>query len=506
MGADTLMTWHAVPGEDAIYTRTQIPPAALEGVPHSRDHDLVVVRNTYADWLRLRERGLLVPPPLSTFRFSGRHTPREHQRRGVEFLLSNKRCALLHPMGAGKTLTTAWAMDFLFQHGAIRRALIVAPKSVCSHVWQRELFTEFPHLSAALAAGDAARKRMIGSDEGIQVVIINYESLHILKDLTFDLVVCDEVTRCKTVNTKTWRNVAALSHDKWFWGLTGTPTPQSPMDAYGQIRLLRGNVMTKTRWQGMTMRQITSFKWLPLPDADQTVARWLQPAQKVRAEDCYDVPEVETIEVEYDLTPQQIKLSKDLADEARAELDGTAITAANAAHVLTKQLQAFAGGVYGEERSPHLVPAKPFYEAIEELVEGADTPVLIFCSYRVNAMAVAAYLESRKLDTGLITGDTSGPRRSELFDAVQAGKIQALVAVPSTMSHGITLTASRYVVWVTPPFSNETYEQSVARVVRQGQRNAVKVYHMVANKLSRTLFTRLRDKSRLQDAVLALIK
>lgn len=407
---------------------------------------------------------------------------------------------------SGKTLTSAWAMDYLFSQGAIKKVLIVAPKSVAGHVWTRELFFSFPNLRTLFINGDAKKKRKIATDSA-DVYIINYESLHVIKDIQYDLIICDEAIKLKTPQTKTWKLINEMAQHCRLWLLTGLPTPQGPMDALGLIKLLKGpQAMTKTRWQMLTMRQITQFKWLPLPDADRTVAKWLQPSHCVRSEDCYDVPDVETIELEYDLTPEQQEFSKELAKEARAELMGKTITATNAAHVLQKLLQVQAGGVYGEDRCSHPIPAEPFFGALGDLVESADTPVLLFCAYKINAHAVSEYLSSRGLDNMLVTGDTSSAERNKAFNRIERRELRALVAVPSTMSHGIdNLVSARYMVWCSPIFSADVYGQAVGRLVRQGQKNSVKVYRMVGSKVVKSLFARLDDKAKLQDAVLELI-
>lgn len=500
------MTWHPIPGADAVFTDVRIPTAALEGVSHISDGTYTVVKNDYASWTTLRQRGLVLPAPFGTYEFKGRHRPRQHQRDGAEFLISNQKALLNHGLGSGKTLTSLWAMDYLFSQGAIKRVLIVGPVSVIGHVWPRELFITFPHLRALHISGDARRKTLIANDDA-DIFLVNYESLHIVQDKKYDLVIADESVKLKNPGTKAWKLLNHIAQNTRLWLLTGLPTPQGPMDALGNIKLLRGpQAMTKTRWQMMTMRQITQFKWVPLPDAATTVAKWLTPAHCVKSEDCYDVPDMEIIELEYDLTAEQKALCSELAKEARAELNGKTITATNAAHVLTKLLQAQAGGVYGEEKAPHVVPADGFFDALTDLVEAADTPVLVFASYRINAEAIARHLQSNGLDTVMVHGDTTQTERREAFNAVERRTVRALVAVPSTMSHGIdNLVSARFMVWAQCPFSFDIYGQSVARLVRQGQKNAVKVYHMIGSKVVRGLFARLAEKDRLQDAVLDLI-
>jgi SNF2 family DNA or RNA helicase len=165
------------------------------------------------------------------------------------------------------------------------------------------------------------------------------------------------------------------------------------------------------------------------------------------------------------------------------------------------------GGVYGENeygRYIQKVKADPFYDTIESIVEQADTPVLIFVPFRSTAHAIFdSLVKSHKV--GLITGDTKEVDRSAYFDRVQSGTLDALIAVAGTMSHGLTLTSARYILWALPPYSFEEYDQANGRVIRDGQRNDVVIYHLIQNNLARDLFKRLETKEKLQTAVLNLI-
>jgi SNF2 family DNA or RNA helicase len=235
----------------------------------------------------------------------------------------------------------------------------------------------------------------------------------------------------------------------------------------------------------------------------------MQPAIRFRREDCYDLPDVAVEELTVELTDEQERLIRLLKQQAMANLQEGQITAANAAAVLSKVLQVMGGAVYStinDERQQHQVPADNFFEVITDVVEQADAPVLVFAPFRGVVDRIYQALEDAGLRVGKITGDVPERERSQLFDAVQENRIDALVAVAGTMSHGLTLTTARYVIWALPPFSFEEYEQANGRVVRQGQRNNVTIYHVVHNPLAKELFNRLHSKSQLQEAVLTLLE
>lgn len=510
------MTWHVVPHKEAAFTLAQLPAEALAGVPHKRatvkGKPLTLIRHTQQTYDTLRERGLLLPSPAKHYRYIGRFPPMSHQRSTVEFFVQHRKCCCLNGLGTGKSLSATWAMDYLFDQGAVRRVLIVAPLSICEHVWERELFQTLPHRTSVVLRGNRQRKQQIAADTRFDILIVNPESLHLLEGHLpmVDLIVVDEFTKFKNARSQRWRALKRLSQGTRLWLMSGTPAPQSPLDAYGPYRLVvQGRPMSYTQWRELTMYQVSQFRWIARDGAEETVAKYLQPAIRYKREDCYDLPEVQELYLDVDLTAQQTQLIEAFRKEAAAMVEEHEITAPNAAAILLKVLQVMSGGVYGHDadgaRASRTVDASPLMEAVEEIVEQADTPVLVFVPFRAAVGNVAQHLEKAGYRVGVIHGGVHQRERAPLFDALQEGTIDALVAVAGTMSHGLTLTASRYVVWLQPPFSYEEYEQANGRVIRKGQRNNVVIYHIVQNRLARSLFDRLKSKARLQDAVLNLI-
>lgn len=509
------MTWHTVPGKHAAFAMGHLPPAALEGVKHVqtmlRGQPVTIVKHDQQSYELMRSRGMVLPAPSVHYEYPGRFKPMAHQRATVDFFVQHHKCFCLNGLGTGKSLAATWATDYMMQQGAVRRAVIVAPLSIVEHVWERELFQTLPHRSVAVVKGSAARKRQIAADTRFDILIINPESLEIVMDHLpmVDLVVVDEFTKFKNARSNRWKALRKITQSTRLWMMSGTPAPQSPLDAYGPMKLVLDRVPSFGQWKDMTMQQVSKFRWVPRENAEHIIAKHLQPAVRYKREDCYDMPDVQEIFLDVDLTSQQTKLIERFRKEAAAEIAEHQVTAANAAAVLSKVLQVMAGGVYGQDEDgdqvTHFVDAAPLFEAVEEIVEQADTPVLVFAPFRSAVTAIHQYLEKAGYRVGKITGDVPAHERTPLFDAVQHNQLDALVAVAGTMSHGLTLTTSRYVLWALPPFAYEEYEQANGRVIRNWQENDVVIYHLVQNKLAKELFERLKSKARLQDAVLNLI-
>jgi len=164
------------------------------------------------------------------------------------------------------------------------------------------------------------------------------------------------------------------------------------------------------------------------------------------------------------------------------------------------------GGVYDTDKEVRQLNAKPYFEAVVDTIEQADTPVLVFLPFRSTAQATYEAIKKAGFKVGLITGDVKPAERGKYFTAVQNNALDALVAVAGTMAHGLTLTTARYVLWACPPYSYEEYEQANGRVYRTSQTNPVIIYHLVQNKMAQDLFARLKNREKLQNTVLKLIQ
>lgn len=462
----------------------------------------------------LRRAGHQAPSLEEGYAYPGRFAPMAHQRETVRFLLDHERAGNLSDPGTGKTLAAVWAADALMRVGAVRRVLIVAPKSILMHVWGRELFATLPHRPYAIAYGSREKKQALASNTDVQFLIVNYESLHLLEGYLpeVDLVIADEATKIKEPRSRRTQALQRIAQGKRLWLLTGTPAPQAPTDAYMACRLLRnGNYKSFRAFRDLTMVQVTSFKWIAREGAAAVVHQELQPSIRFRRDDCLDLPEQQVVDLDIEPSDQQKKLAEQFIKQAWAELEGQKITAVNAGVALSKALQVLAGGVYhptgeDEEQGATAVDAAPLLEALATIIEQTDGPVLIFAPFRISVEVIHAKLKAAGLGGACVTGATSNDDRVRIFDRVQNRSLDYMIAIPQTVSHGLTLTASNTVVWVGPVFSFETYEQANARVNRTGQTRKSVVFRVSQLPLTKALYRRLDERATLQDTILRLME
>jgi SNF2 family DNA or RNA helicase len=158
-------------------------------------------------------------------------------------LTMNRRAYVLSEMGTGKTRSALYAIDFLIREQQIQRAIIVAPLSTLTTVWYREVFRYFNHMSVGVLHGSRERRKEVLAQDH-HIYVINHDGIKtVLPDLLLrndiSCVVVDELAAFRNARTDRWKALSALvGHRKFAWGLTGSPTPNEPSDAWGQAKLL----------------------------------------------------------------------------------------------------------------------------------------------------------------------------------------------------------------------------------------------------------------------------
>ena len=289
-----------------------------------------------------------VPSPIQgTYSWPGRFKPFEHQIATASFLTMHNRAYVFNAPGTGKTNACLWAADYLMTKSLVRRCLIVCPLSIMEAAWMKDLMQTIIHRKAAIAHAASMEKRREIIEQGHDFVIINYDGVEgvakeIIEDGTFDLVICDEANFVKNANTRRWKAINAVCNpDTRIWALTGTPAPQSPVDAFGLAKLVTPGTVPKfiTAWKDKTMMKVSQFKWIAKGDAPQTVHRALQPAIRFTKDMCLDLPPVLTATRKIAMTAQQDKYYRMMKVRAVMSAGGETVTAVNAATVINKLLQ-----------------------------------------------------------------------------------------------------------------------------------------------------------------------
>ena len=287
-----------------------------------------------------------VPSPIEgQYNWPGMYKPFAHQIVTSGFLTLHQRAYCLNDMGTGKTSSGAWAADYLLSKGVIRRVLIICPLSIMDSAWRADLFKTVMHRRVDIAHGSKDKRiKVINSDA--EFVIINYDGVESVRDEIatggFDLIICDEASALKTATTRRWKVINSLIRpDTWLWLMTGTPAAQSPMDAYGLAKMLNPRSVPSFAgaFRDKVMLKLSTFRYIPKPEAQQIVHEVLQPAVRFTKEECLDLPDMTYNERTVPMTTQQEKYYKLLRKELLIQTAGEEVTALNAAIQMNKLLQ-----------------------------------------------------------------------------------------------------------------------------------------------------------------------
>lgn len=472
----------------------------------------------------------LLQPAVSTifdgYAFAGRDKPFYHQLQMAEFLSRCHRGYCFGGMGVGKTRATLWALDYLMTIGAVRKALVVCPKSLMYSAWVDDIGSTCIHRTYTVLYGERAQREKL-LQRNTEIDIINFDGVDILKDKLasrhYDIVIVDESTAYKDAGTRRWKALSTIvKPETRVWALTGTPTPQGAMDAYGQAKLVTPDraPRTKTAYQTMVQTKVATFIWKDKRGWQDTVREMLQPAIYIRKADCLDLPPVTRTFIEVGTSaPQKAALDVLRKEMVAAFSDGHEVSAANAAVLWGKIRQIYAGAIYADDGVAMALDNSQRIKETIELIRRAKaegdaeaaggkphSKSLVFVPFKHTLQVVSDALQ-KEFNIATISGDTSVQERKRILSDFQNSAFpEVIVAIPEAFSHGITATAASLTIWYAPPSRTETYLQACERTDRPGQTQPTTVAHLFGDKDERAIYENLMQNRSAQDALLAMYK
>lgn len=503
-------------GDTALFT-VEDPEPLLAAMPWAKylnfkGQHVLGIPHDFLHMQAARGCGLDAPAPIEQYSFPGRFKPFEHQKETMKFLVENMRAYCLNGLGTGKTAATTWAADYLMEQKVIRRCLIVAPLSTLERVWGDHIYTSLPKRKFVVLHGTKQQRLdLLKTDWSFAVV--NHHGMGIIGEYLpddVDLIVFDELAVLRQKQAKTlWGEAKKLmTPRRWGWGLTGSPVPNSPTDAYAQCQLLtpenyKGSF---TRFKSDVMTQVNMFKWVPRATAEATVNEILQPSIRYALEDCIDLPETIMHSRDAEMSPEQ-KLHYDkLKKECMTEVRGVQITAVNAAVLCGKLIQASCGLLYNDGETLEL-DFGPRLAVLEECMEEVTGKIIIFAPLTGVIHALYNKLK-KKYDCVIVEGATSAGKRNQIFnDFNYKDAPQVIIAAPQCMSHGLNLHHQcSTIIWFTGCASNEVFTQANARTVRPGQTQHTNIFMIAASPVERKIYQTLKDRGSFQAIVLEMAK
>lgn len=505
----------------AIVLNLRDPQRVLDTIPSAkpfpyRGHNLTVVKHRTPNVRILQNMGIDAPLPIDHYYdwpIRPGWTPMAHQKETARFLTRYSRAYCLNDLGTAKTLSSLWAFDFLRSEGTVKKLLVIAPLSTLALTWGNELFFNFPHLRYTILHHSDRRQRIKMMTDDVDVYIINIDGIKVVKDelldLPYDCVIIDELSQAaRNAKTDRWKALKEIIAGREIaWGMTGTPTPNEPTDAWAQCKLLTPETVPNaySTFRDRVMHQVTQFKWTPKPNALDEVYRVMQPAIRFKRTEVIDLPPVMYETHEVGMTTEQQRAYDQMVSHLEAEArNGMKITAVNEAVKLGKLVQICAGAAYNGEGETVAFPPTPRIKVLEEIIEEAAGKVIVFVPVKGALKLLAEHL-SKRYSVATIFSEIAKKDRERTFRDFQTrDDPRVLVAQPASMSHGLTLTAASVIVWFAPINSTDTYDQANARISRSGQKNSQFIIHLQGTRVEAMMYERLKTKSRMQGVLLEM--
>ena len=444
------------------------------------------------------------------------YQPHEYQKRAVSFIREHEAAGLFLEMGLGKTVITLTAIDELMNDCfEVSKVLVIAPLRVAEDTWSRESqkWDHLNHLTISKILGSAA-DRIKALKAQADIYVINRENVVWLVEYLeenrirwpFDMVVIDELSSFKNNQAKRFKALRRVRPmiDR-IVGLTGTPAANSLMDLWAEMYLLdRGERLgrTLTAYRGNWFRPgygngYVTYKWEPRRGALEAITKRIADITvSMKAEDYLTLPDKVETTIEVSLDEKGLKTYKEMEKESLITLDGDDIAALDAAAVMSKLLQLANGFIYDENHNPrHIHEAK--LEALGEIIEAAESPVLVYYNFQADKDAILAKFH----DARLLENDST-------IEEWNRGKIKILLAHPASAGYGLNLQDGGHIMaWYGLPWSLEQYLQAVARLQRQGQKYPVMVYHLIAKgTVDEQVVTSLTKKDMTQSTLINILK
>jgi SNF2 family DNA or RNA helicase len=441
------------------------------------------------------------------------YVPHDYQLTAKQWVLDHPEAGLFLDMGLGKTVTTLTAIEELKNdYMDIKKVLVIAPKRVAEDTWPTE-YQKWSHLSSleVVEIKGTPKERLQALKQPADIYIITRDNVAWLVDTLkrewdFDTVVIDELSSFKSNKSIRFKKLKLVRpFVKRIVGLTGTPAPNGYEDLWSQIYLLdRGQRLGKTiteyrRKYFYTITRPGYNEYKLRPGAKEEIDQLISDiCISMKFQDYLQTEEPLYIDRPVKLSDQEYKTYKTMERDTVLEFgEDDYISALNAAEVTNKLLQLANGAIYDQDKNYRVIHNKKL-EALEELVEEAGgESVLVYYSYISDKERILQrFKNARVLDTEKDIKDWN------------AGKIKLMIAHPASAGHGLNLQdGGSIIIWFGLPWSLELYLQANARLWRQGQKQTVRIYHLLTEgTMDNRVLQVLKGKNIRQEELLANLK
>lgn len=438
-----------------------------------------------------------------------KYIPHDYQTYATNFILEHPISAVFLDMGLGKSVITLTAIfDLALDSYLIRKVLVIAPLRVARDTWPAEIekWDHLKRLTYSVAVG-TEQERRLALMQNVDIYLINRENVDWLVNKSnlpfdYDMVVVDELSSFKAYGSKRFKALRRVRPKvKRIVGLTGTPSGNGLMDLWAEIGILDmgqrlGRFITHYRNTFFTpdkRNQQIVFSYKPLPGAEDEIYRRISDITiSMKNTDYLKMPECVINEIPVRLSEKEEKVYGTMKRDLVLSLEGREIDAGSAASLSNKLLQMANGAVYADDGSVVNIHDRKL-DALEDILEAANgKPVLIAYWYKHDLQRILKRFPAERLDS---------------VDSIKRwndGEIPVAAIHPVSAGHGLNLQAGgSTLVWFGLTWSLELYQQTNARLWRQGQKDTVVIHHIITKgTIDEQVMKALRLKNKTQTALI----
>lgn len=442
-----------------------------------------------------------------------KYNAHDYQNFVTKFILTNPISAVLLDMGLGKSVITLTAIfDLCLDSFEISKVLVIAPLRVARDTWPLEI-EKWEHLNGltySVAIGSGAQRKSALTQKA-NIYLINRENVDWLINesglpFDYDMVVIDELSSFKSSSTKRFKSLLKVRPKiKRIVGLTGTPSSNGLMDLWAEFRILDmgerlGRFIAHYRnnfFDPDKRNQHRVFSYKPKPGAEDAIYRLIWDITiSMKNTDYLKQPECTINEVVVTLSEKECKEYDGMKQNLVLCLKGEEIDAVNAAAVSNKLCQMANGAVYGEDKQVFTIHDKKL-EALEVLIECANgKPVLVAYWFKHDLERIKKRFKVREIKTSKDIRDWN------------SGEIEIALIHPASAGHGLNLQeGGSTLIWFGLTWSLELYQQTNARVHRQGQKETVVIHHIITKgTIDEDIMRALKRKERVQADLMEAVR
>ena len=447
-------------------------------------------------------------------------TLHNYQVVAKDFIIGHPYAAVILDMGMGKTATTLSAVnELMFDRFEITKVLVIAPLRVANTVWSDEIeqWSELRHLRYSKIVG-TPKQRKVALQKDADIYIVNRENLPWLVEqcspyFKWDMVVIDELSSFKSWQSKRFKAFMAMRpYMKRIVGLTGTPSSNGLMDLFAEFKVIDGGERLgrfigefRSRYfeEGRRNGNIV-YEYIPMDYAECQIQDKISDITiSMKALDYLDMPElISTKKLVRMSEKEKEKYSQFKKEYVLSELDGLEVTAANAASLTNKLVQLSNGAVYSDD---HTVVAlhEQKLDALEDILESANgEPVLVAYWFKHDLARIIGRLEKLKVKSRVL-------KTEEDIREWNKGSVPVGLLHPAGSGHGLNLQkGGHHLVWFGLTWSLELYQQTNARLWRQGQEaETVVIQHIVTEgTIDEEILKALENKDAQQERLIEAVK